>query len=329
MPELVDSHGRIIDYIRLSLTDRCNFRCVYCMPPEGEKRIPHDEILSYEELLRLSRILASMGVSRYKITGGEPLCRKDAVEFIRDLKNLPGVKQVTLTTNGVLLGPSVERLAAIGLDGLNVSLDTLSQGHYGAITRSKSPLAEVLPVMAKARALGILVKINVVPLRGYNEDDLPELAAFALKHGYHIRFIELMPVGLGAEHEGVPQDEVRAMIENSFGALSPLDRVIGNGPAEHFSVDGHKGSVGFISALSKKFCRQCNRIRLTSSGYLKSCLHHNIGIELKGLLRSGASDKDIEEAVMSAVRKKPLAHDLSRSRGEKGKAAFLMNSVGG
>lgn len=325
--ELYDSHGRKIDYVRLSLTDRCNYRCVYCMPEHGRDSVPHAEILSYEEMLRLARILAAMGVGRYKVTGGEPLCRKGAVDFIAALKKLPGVAQVTLTSNGALLAPHVDRLAAIGLDGLNVSLDTLRQDHYGDITRSKIPLDEVLPAMTRARQQGIRVKINVVPLNGYNRDDLPELVGFALENGYSLRFIELMPVGLGVKYQGVDQDEIRAMIKKRFGPLVPLAGSFGNGPAEYFHVNGYEAGIGFISALSKKFCRSCNRIRLKSTGYLKTCLHHDIGVDLKPILRGAGTDDDLTLAIAGAVRQKPLAHDFGSGQGKS--ADFTMNSLGG
>lgn len=329
LPGLYDIYGRKIEYIRLSLTDRCNFRCVYCMPPEGEPHIPHDEILSYEELMRFCGITARLGISRYKITGGEPFCRKGAVDFIRDLKKLPGVEQTTITTNGAYLARHVDELAAIGVDGVNVSFDSLIQDNFNQITRSKVRIDDIKDAMAAVRAKGIRVKMNAVPLRNYNEEDLPELTAFALEHGYHIRFIELMPVGAGRVYEGIPQDEIREMIERKFGPLSPLGRVIGNGPAECYSVDGHEGSVGFISAMSKKFCHQCNRIRFTSLGYLKTCLHHNIGVDLKPLLRGKASDAELEEAIVTAVQKKPKAHEFSRTPHEGEPKDFLMNSVGG
>lgn len=326
---LYDFHGRKIEYIRLSLTDRCNFRCVYCMPPEGEDHIPHDEILSYEELIRFCAIAARLGISRYKITGGEPFCRKGAVDFIRNLKKLPGVEQTTITTNGAYLARHVDDLADIGVDGVNVSFDTLEQDCFNKITRSKVRVEDIKDAMAAVRAKGIRVKMNAVPLRGYNEDDLPELTRFALEHGYHIRFIELMPVGVGRIYEGVPQEEIREMIEREFGPLAPLGRVIGNGPAECYGVEGRKGSVGFISAMSKKFCHLCNRIRFTSLGYLKTCLHHNIGVDLKPLLRNNAPEAEIEAAIVAAVQKKPKAHEFARSPQESDPQLFYMNSVGG
>ena len=325
---LADGHGRRIDYIRLSLTDRCNFRCVYCMPPEGAAHIPHEEILSYEELTRFCRISAALGISRYKITGGEPLCRKGAVSFMRALKLMPGVKQVTLTTNGALLAERLDELADLGLDGINVSLDTLSGDRYHTITRSVTSPEDVLNTLQKARDRGFSVKINAVPLKGYNDQDIMPLARHALENGFHLRFIELMPVGRAGQYEGIPQETIRRDIENCFGPLLPLGKRIGNGPAEHFSVHGHDGSIGFISALSKKFCHSCNRVRLTSSGYLKTCLHHDTGMEIKPLLRGGSTDEEISRAIIEAVQQKPAAHAFRKPE-EGGVTEFTMNSVGG
>lgn len=327
--ELLDRHGRKIDYIRLSLTDRCNFRCVYCMPPQGEEHIPHKEILSYEELLKFCRVAASLGIGRYKITGGEPLCRKGAVDFIRTLKQISGVEQVTLTTNGALLGKHLPELAAIGIDGINISLDTLSAEHYAGITRSRVDIREILAAVLEAKRLGLRVKINTVPLAAHNGRDLPELTRFALENGCHIRFIELMPVGPGRIYEGVPQEQVRRMVEETFGPLDPLTKRLGNGPAEYYSIAGYDGGVGFISAVSKKFCASCNRIRLTSLGYLKTCLHHNIGVDIKPLLRGAASNDELAAALIAAVEKKPLAHEFSSRPDENESTSFLMNSVGG
>lgn len=326
---LFDAHRRTIDYIRISLTDRCNFRCLYCMPPEGEDLVPHAEILTYEELLRLVRIFTGMGLSSYKITGGEPLCRKGAVDFIQALKATPGVRQVTLTSNGAFLAPHIERLAAIGIDGINISLDTLRPELYRRITRSRQSPEPVLHSLELAKKLGVRIKINVVPLKGWNEAELPELTAFALARDCHIRFIELMPLGLGAAYSGVPQNDIRRMVEKRFGALSPLKTRISNGPAENFSVAGHAGSVGFISAMSRKFCASCNRVRLTAAGFLKTCLHFDVGVELKPLLRGGASDAELEAAAKAAVHRKPLAHEFENPSANGKNGRFLMHSLGG
>jgi cyclic pyranopterin phosphate synthase len=291
--------------------------------------MPHGQLPTYEELLRLCRLMSGLGIRCFKITGGEPLCRKDAVAFIRRLKRLPGVDGVTLTSNGTLLAPYVEELADIGVSGINFSLNSLNPEHYSAVGRTRAGPEQVLPVMAAAAKAGITVKINVVPLRTYNEGDLRDLTRFALERGYHVRFIELMPVGLGAACAGVPPHEIRAAVERDFGPLSASYDVPGNGPADYFRVSGHAGSVGFISAVSNKFCPRCNRIRLTSGGLLKSCLHRDAGVELKPLLRGGANDAAIVKVLRRAVMEKPAGHTFGDLASEGSRQHFLMHSIGG
>lgn len=325
---LRDPHGRGIDYIRLSLTDRCNFRCVYCMPGKGTAPVPHQAILTYEELLRFCRAAASLGLERYKVTGGEPFCRKGAVSFMRSLAAVPGVRQVSVTTNGAALGLYLDDLAAMGVTNVNVSLDSLNQARFAAISRSGESVRTVLRALRAAKERGMRVKINTVPLQHYNKADLPLLAAYALEQGYFLRFIELMPVGEASGHEGVPQAAIRRMIEERFGPLAPLPRRIGNGPAEHFTVPGYEGGIGFISALSKKFCHACNRMRLTSQGFLKTCLHHDKGVDIRALLRSGADDAALCAAIKEAVAQKPPAHNFDPAA-KGGTGRFTMNCVGG
>ncbi len=326
-PNLLDSHGRIIDYVRISLTDRCNFRCLYCMPEDGEDYIPHAEVLSYEEILRLCKLLAGLGVRYYKITGGEPLCRKNAVGFIAELRQIEGVKETTLTTNGSLLARHVEELAGLGVEAINVSLDALDQATFSKLSRTDSKIADVLAALDRARVLGLRVKINTVPVRGQNEDELVPLTRYALEKGMGIRFIELMPVGQGNALQGIPLGEVRELIVQNFGALKPVQQKMGNGPAVCYEVGG--GVVGFIAAVTEKFCATCNRIRLTSSGYLKTCLHHNIGTDLKPLLRGGATDPELVVAILQAVSHKPLAHNFAFQKKRDKTQEFLMHSVGG
>jgi cyclic pyranopterin phosphate synthase len=291
--------------------------------------MPHSELPTYEELLRLCGLMSGLGIRRFKITGGEPLCRKGAVAFIRRLKRVPGVDGITLTSNGTLLAPYVEELADIGVSSINFSLNSLNPEHYAAVNRTRAEPRQVLPVMAAAAKAGMTVKINVVPLMAYNDGDLRDLTRFALENGYHIRFIELMPVGLGATCTGVPLHEIRAAIERDFGPLSAQDDVAGNGPADYFRVSGHTGSVGFIAAVSNKFCPQCNRVRLTSGGFLKSCLHRDTGVELKPLLRGGAGDAAIIAGLRKAVMEKPSGHAFSDVAPENSRQRFLMHSIGG
>jgi cyclic pyranopterin phosphate synthase len=291
--------------------------------------MPHREILTYEELLRLCRLMSALGIQRFKITGGEPLCRKGAVAFIRRLKSESGVDRVTLTSNGTLLAPYVEELADIGVSGINISLNSLNPDNYAAVTGTQARPGRILPVIAAVAKTGITVKINVVPIRKFNDGDLRDLTRFALENGYRLRFIELMPVGPGAACTGVPPHEIRTMIEQNFGPLSALDDAAGNGPADNFRVAGHTGSVGFISAVSNMFCGRCNRIRLTSGGFLKSCLHHDVGVELKPLLRGGANDATIIAALRKAVGEKPPAHAFIGVSREKSGPRALMHSIGG
>ena len=327
MVNLLDSHGRNIDYIRISLTDRCNFRCVYCMPEQGESFIPHQEILTYEELLRLCKIFAFLGVKYYKITGGEPLCRKGAIGFIKNLRAIKGIKETTLTTNGSLLEKYAEQLAELGVEAINISLDAMSQDIFSRLSRSDVKVQDVLRGMEKAKSLGLRIKINTVPVAGQNERELVPLTEYAIKNGFAIRFIELMPVGEGNALQGIPLIDVRQKIETHFGELKKINSKMGNGPALCYDVSG--GIVGFIGALTEKFCSTCNRIRLTSSGYLKTCLHHNVGVDLKPLLRTGATNEQITEVILEAVAKKPKAHSFAFLKNKSAKEELLMHSIGG
>jgi len=324
---LRDGFGRHIDYLRLSLTDRCNFRCIYCMPQEGLPFISHDQILSYEEMLRLSGLMASLGITRIKVTGGEPFCRKGSAGFIRSLAALPGIAEVTLTSNGSLLGPHLEDLAKSGLHAVTFSCDALDQDVFAAIARTDTRLDAIKGAMQQAAALGMLVKINTVPLKGHNIGQLVPLARFALERGYHIRFIELMPVGNGRTLSGLPQEELFALLEGAFGRLERVHERTGNGPALIYSAKGYPGRIGFIAALSGRFCDSCNRMRLTSTGFLKTCLCHDAGVDLRIPLRNGADDHSLRQTILEAVAAKPLGHTFSFI--DKKESGFFMSSVGG
>lgn len=325
---LRDGFGRRIEYVRLSLTDRCNFRCIYCMPHDGIPFLPHEQILSYEELLRFCGMMASLGISRFKVTGGEPLCRKDAAGFISSLAALPGVAEVTLTTNGSLLERHLDELVQGGLRTVTVSCDAFEQESFAAIAGGADvSLDAVKAAMARAAEYGLRVKINTVPLAGYNDRQLVPLARFALEKGYHIRFIELMPVGRGRELAGVPQDELFARMEREFGTLERVKHKTGNGPAVVYSAKGYPGYIGFIAALSNCFCASCNRIRFTATGFLKTCLYHDTGVDLGSSIRGGANDAELRRRFLEAVANKPSGHTFSFTAKEKN--IFFMNSVGG
>ncbi|MDR2742235.1 MAG: GTP 3',8-cyclase MoaA [Treponema sp.] len=333
---LIDSFGRVLDYLRVSVTGRCNFRCVYCMPPEGVERQPHEAILRFEEILRLCRVLADLGIRRIRVTGGEPLVRRGIVSFIRDIKTVPGIEQVTLTTNGALLGRYLDEIAAVPLSGINVSLDSLNTETFRRITRcaiaedrsagTASPAA-ILKTIERARSLGIPVKVNCVPLRNVNERELADIAALAERTVDAVRFIELMPIGCAGELEPIPGGEVRSILEGCSLSLRPTAEKPGSGPAVYFAVPGFSGRIGFINPVSQGFCGTCNRLRLTSEGILKPCLSSDSALDLRALLRSGAPDSRIAEAVTRIVAMKPANHSFSavyggRREDHKGKAMF-------
>lgn len=302
-----DSHGRTIDYIRISLTDRCNLRCLYCMPESGIELCRHDEVLRYEEFVRLCRIFASLGMKKVKITGGEALVRKDALHLMKAIKNIEGIEQVTLTTNGILLGDYLDELVKIGIDGINISLDSLDGEEFKRITRV-GDVEKVKASLQKALLYPELkLKINCVPFDGENQK-LLDLAALAKDNPLHVRFIEIMPIGEGKNYHFMQEDSIKALIEEKYGKLVPCTEKLGNGPSHYFSLPDFQGKIGFISAISHKFCHECNRIRLTCTGYLKTCLQYEIGVDLKELLRQGASDSMLESAIKQAVLKKPLEH---------------------
>ena len=322
-----DALGRRVEYVRISLTDRCNFRCVYCMPKEGRPFIPHEHIVTYEELLRLVRVLVSLGAARYKITGGEPLVRRGAVDFIAALARTPGVSEVTLTSNGSLVENHLDALAASGVRAINFSCDALGDRAFRRVTRTDQGVDGIVRAMAGAAARGLLVKINMVPLEGYNGADIVPLARFALERGLHIRFIELMPVGSGRNLRGIPPEDVRAAVERAFGPLRPAKGKSGSGPARMYAVEGYPGRVGFISAMSDRFCASCNRVRLTSAGFFKTCLCHGHGVNLKAAMAEGADDAALRRLILDAVADKPGGHTFSFA--PRAEETFFMHAVGG
>jgi cyclic pyranopterin phosphate synthase len=308
-----DSFGRIIDYLRLSVTDRCNLRCVYCMDEEGIVWKPHDSMLRFEEALRLCRIMAGLGIRKIKVSGGEPLARKGLIPFIRSLKAVPEIEQVTLTTNGLLLDGHVPELAAVPVSGINISLNTLNpETFYRISRRSQSNYPEIiLKNIDQARQLGIPVKINCVPLKNINEHELCGIAELAEKSVHAARFIELMPIGCAAALAPVSGEEVRTILERRFGPLRPVQEKPGNGPAAYYAIPGFAGLIGMINAISGGFCQHCNRLRLTSQGVLMPCLSSGAGLDLRTLIVSGAGDSELAEAILGLAARKPAAHSFS------------------
>jgi cyclic pyranopterin phosphate synthase len=323
-----DPYGRRIDYLRISVTDRCNLRCIYCMPSEGIKPVKYKEILTYEEIIRIVKIATSLGIRKVRLTGGEPLARKNITFLIASLKNIKGIENLSLTTNGILLERYAEEIAEAGLDRVNVSLDSLRADRYTRITRGGT-LDVVLRGIEKAEQVGLKpIKINMVPIRGFNDDEIEDFARLTLKKSYQVRFIEFMPIGakeMWSPDKYIPVNEIRSIVEK-VAPLIPV-KVRKSGPARYFRFDGAPGVVGFINAVSHQFCRECNRLRLTADGKLRPCLFSESEIDLKTPLRSGATDSEIERLLRLSIQVKPEGHNIGCRDG----SAFLkpMSKIGG
>ena len=293
--------------MRISITDRCNLRCRYCMPAEGVEKISMGQLLTYEEILDICRAAVEVGICRFKITGGEPLVRRGCAELIREIKEIPGVKQVTLTTNGQLLRGYMEELTAAGLDGVNISLDSLQEDRYRDVTRG-GELREVLAGIRTAKSAGLNTKLNCILQKGFNEDELPAFARLAFDEGIDVRFIELMPVGFGNADMGISNQEILPKLIRLLPGLTPDTRVHGNGPAEYWHIPGKAGAIGLISAVHGRFCSSCNRIRLTSTGQIKPCLSFEESIDLRQVLRGEQQEGQLQEALRQAILRKPAGH---------------------
>ena len=326
---MIDQCGRNIDYLRVSVTDRCNLRCIYCMPKEGLRLVDRCEILSREEIIRICKVMAQLGIKKIKLTGGEPLVRQGVPSLVENLKALPGIEKVTLTTNGSLLAPQMELLARAGLDGLNISLDTLDAACFQKITRRDELSMVKEGIKAALSFPKISVKINCVPL-GLEEQDLCEIAAIGKDAPIHVRFIEMMPIGFGREFRGMSEEEVVSLLEKKFGKMTPYTgESLGNGPCHYYNIDGFTGKIGFISAISHKFCRECNRIRLTSQGYLKTCLQYTAGRDLRRILREGGSDEDLKKEILEALKEKPVGHEFLEKEKKDDTENLCMSQIGG
>lgn len=332
-----DSFGRTIDYMRISITDRCNLRCRYCMP-HGVDCCPRREILSLEEIEAIGICAAGLGISRIKVTGGEPLVRRDCCRLVKMLKSIPGIEKVTITTNGVLLEQYLEPLIRAGIDGINISLDTLDASMYERITGSRC-LSEVMKIIEKTEAIPVSVKINAVSIdfSCFKEQEgaggasvrggLHEMMELTRKYPVDVRFIEMMPIGYGRQFKTINHKELLADMYEAYPGLEQDDTQHGYGPAVYYKIPGALGSVGLISAIHGKFCDYCNRVRLTAQGYLKTCLCYEDGADLRAILRDGLEESTGEghyhwplspgdgelqarlaAAMKQAVESKPAAH---------------------
>ena len=327
MHEMQDRFNRTIDYMRVSITDRCNMRCIYCMP-EGVDKVEHGDILRFDETLRICEAAAAIGLKKVKITGGEPLVRKDAIQLMRGIKAIAGIEQVTLTTNGLLLERYFDELQRVGLSGINISLDTLDKDLYHQIT-GVDALEQVLQsAITWVQKTTVPVKINAVPL-AMTAEQLLNLVELAQNHPIHIRFIEMMPIGYGKQYQYISEDAIKQQIVAKYGALQPVDATLGNGPGRYYHISGFKGKVGFISAMSHQFCHQCNRVRLTSQGFLKTCLQYDQGQDLRELVRSNITKEQLSAVIYDTIKNKPLAHQFSDYQSLEQSEERTMNQVGG
>ncbi len=332
MDKLIDRFGRKIDYLRVSITDRCNMRCIYCMPPEGILHRPHSEILSFEEIYRIVNTAVRLGISKVRITGGEPLVRKDLSLFIKNLKRINGLNEIALTTNGVYLKEHIFSLKEAGLDRVNISLDSLVPEKFREITRGGS-MDRVLEGIEAALLAGLgPVKINVVLLRGFNDSEIISFAGLAKSRPVHVRFIEYMPTYLGEEYSYKELFfsclEARVILD-SLGELIPIENNCGVSAAKAFRIKGFHGTIGFISPVSENFCSSCNKLRLTSDGCLRSCLHSSKSIDLKAAMKNGASDNDLAGLIREAVDSKPASHNLGAAPAGVPSENFSMCQIGG
>jgi cyclic pyranopterin phosphate synthase len=327
MTGISDSFQRPINYLRISVTDRCNLRCVYCMPEAGVALMSHADILSYEEIYAVVKAAAEMGINKVRLTGGEPLVRAGVPDLVSLLAGIETIDDISLTTNGILLAQYAAALKEAGLNRVNVSLDSLKPEKFNMITRCGA-LEDTLEGIEAAKAAGLTpVKINVVVMAGVNDDELTDFALKTVSDGWHVRFIEHMPVN--GDDPGVTKlfsvAEMRKRIE-TLGKLEPWKVDVGNGPAKYFRLPDATGTIGFITPVTEHFCYQCNRLRLTADGKLRPCLLSEEEIDLKEPLRSGASVTELKNLIEKAVASKPKGHRLAEGKKRNGRP---FSQVGG
>ncbi len=328
MATLIDTYNRHLNYLRLSVTDRCNLRCVYCMPRNVVPKLSHADILRYEEILRLVRLGSRLGISKVRVTGGEPLVRKGICDFLKALSEIDGLSDISLTTNGIFLKDHIKDIWSAGIKRINISMDTLNRGKFKAIT-GHDGFDQVWNGIELAQEMGFHpIKINVVALRGINDDELADIAALSFSHPFHIRFIEHMPMGnadISVPKSGMLAPEIMARV-SALGRLVPVENGIHDGPADRYRFDGARGEIGFIRPLSHHFCHKCNRLRLTASGQLRACLLSDHQEDLREPLKKGCSDDELANIFIRAVRLKPFRHHLASDHAD---IQGQMSAIGG
>lgn len=329
---LQDPYKRRIDYLRISITDRCNLACAYCRPLSEMKVLSHQDILRYEEILRLVTVAVPLGISRVRVTGGEPLVRRGVAEFIASLKRYGGIEDVSITTNGVLLEEMAESLVTAGKPRLNISLDSLNRERFQRIT-GKNCWDRVWNGISRAEELGFFpIKINMVPVKGTNDDEVVDFARLTLDRKLHVRFIEFMPIGAHdrwSRDACVSIDSIRTAIERDIGQLIPFTEGTSAGPAVNYQIPGARGVIGFISPITRHFCDSCRRLRLTADGKIRPCLLSDTEIDIKSPLRGGCDDQELERLLRLALEIKPERHYIGDA-GEMGAGCSRrMSQIGG
>ena len=308
--KLVDGFQRHINYFRVSVTDRCNLHCLYCMPRKGLPKLSHEEILTYEEILRILRVATTMGITKVRVTGGEPFARKGLLSFLERLTSLPGLQDISLTTNGVLAAQHLQHIWEMGIRRINISLDTLSRERYRQITGIDG-FDRVWESIDKARTIGFdPIRINMVVIAGLNDHEVLDFARLSITSPYQIRFIEYMPIGpaeFSASSRFVPTSVIKEKVE-ALGPLIPVNNSRFDGPAQRYRLEGARGELGFISPISEHFCGRCNRMRLTADGKLRDCLLSDLSVDLKGPIRAGISDAELANLLVEAAGLKPSGH---------------------
>jgi cyclic pyranopterin phosphate synthase len=330
---MIDKYNRDINYLRVSITDRCNLRCTYCMPKEGLSTIGHDDILRYEEILRVVAAAVKVGIAKVRVTGGEPLVRRGVVDFIRSLGSVGGIDDISLTTNGILLEAYAQPLFTAGMKRINISLDSLDAAKYAWITRGGDLQAVLRGIAAAHRAGYSPIKINTVTIKGFNDDEILDFARHTIDKPYQVRFIELMPLGeAGAKNDGryLSNEVVRDTIGKTY-ELEPVNgkRNAVDGPARLYRIAAGRGAIGFISPVSEHFCDACNRLRLTADGHLRACLLSDDEMDLKGPLRRGCSDNDLQDLITATIAKKPMKHGMFHNGNAIRKCMKDMSAIGG
>ncbi len=315
---MYDGHGRNINYLRVSVTDRCNLRCQYCMPLDGVGSISHAAVLSLEQIAHLIRVGAELGIRKVRLTGGEPLVRKNISQLISYIREIKAIDDIAITTNGLLFTQLADEMKAAGLNRVNFSLDSLVPEKFKYITRN-GELGVVKESIEKAMQLDLHpIKINTVVIKGFNDDEILDFADLAYKYPLHIRFIEFMPIGdllFWRPERMMSSEEIQQRIQQKY-LLEDGARIAGNGPARYYNIAGGLGTLGFISPMSNHFCAKCNRVRLTAEGKLRGCLHDQHEFDFKTALNRGASDEELKQLFCQAINTKPNKHHMDTGWGE-------------